>query len=224
VQLEVAIRVMGQVEENIEAQRRQWELQLEQARYEARAAQRKYDAVDAENRLVAGELERRWNEKLERVARLEQAYEKAKQKLNWNLSEEERAAIRELSADLPAVWGAETTTNRDRKQLLRFAIETVQLDGVSRPGQIEVQIHWRSGTVTTLSVERSAPGEGSLKTPGLAVALIKEMASQYSYEEIANELNARGLRTAFGRHFNIYNVGYICRREGLGRGKPQCEH
>lgn len=224
VQLEVAIRVMEQVEENIEAQRRQWELQLEQARYEARAAQRKYDAVDAENRLVAGELERRWNEKLERVARLEQAYEKAKQELHWNLSEEERAAIRELSADLPAVWGAETTTNRDRKQLLRFAIETVQLDGVSRPGQIEVQIHWRSGTVTTLSVERSAPGEGSLKTPELAVALIKEMVSQHSYEEIAKELNARGLRTAFGRPFNIYHVGYICRREGLGRGKPQSEH
>jgi DNA invertase Pin-like site-specific DNA recombinase len=224
VQLEVAIRVMEQVEENVEAQRRQWELQLEQARYEARAAQRKYDAVDAENRLVASELERRWNEKLERVARLEQAYEKAKQELNWNLSEEERAAIRELSADLPAVWGAETTTNRDRKQLLRFAIETVQLDGVSRPGQIEVQIHWRSGTVTTLSVERSAPGEGSLKTPEPAVALIKEMASQHSYEEIANELNARGLRTAFGRHFNIYHVGYICRREGLGRGKLQSTH
>jgi DNA invertase Pin-like site-specific DNA recombinase len=224
VQLEVAIRVLEQVEENVEAQRRQWELQLEQARYEARAAQRKYDAVDAENRLVAGELERRWNEKLERVARLEQAYEKAKQELNWNLSEEERAAIRELSADLPAVWGAETTTNRDRKQLLRFAIETVQLDGVSRPGQIEVQIHWRSGTVTTLSVERSAPGEGSLKTPESAVALIKEMASENSYEEIAKELNARGLRTAFGRPFNIYRVGYICRREGLGRGKPQGEH
>jgi DNA invertase Pin-like site-specific DNA recombinase len=224
VQLEVAIRVLEQVEENVEAQRRQWELQLEQARYEARAAQRKYDAVDAENRLVAGELERRWNEKLERVARLEQAYEKAKQELHWNLSEEERAAIRELSADLPAVWGAETTTNRDRKQLLRFAIETVQLDGVSRPGQIEVQIHWRSGTVTTLSVERSAPGEGSLKTPESAVALIKEMASENSYEEIAKELNARGLRTAFGRPFNIYRVGYICRREGLGRGKPQGEH
>src|SRR5262245_17523335 len=159
VQLEVATRVMNRVEETIAAQRRQWELQLEQARYEARAAQRKYDTVDAENRLVAAELERRWNEKLERVARLEQAYEKAEQELKWNMTEEERASIRELSEDIPAIWAAETTTNSERKQLLRFAIETVQLDGVTRPGQIEVQIHWRSGTVTTLTVKRSAPGE-----------------------------------------------------------------
>jgi DNA invertase Pin-like site-specific DNA recombinase len=224
IQLEVARRVLNQVEENIAAQRRQWELQLEQARYEARAAQRKYDTVDAENRLVAAELERRWNEKLERVVRLEQSYEKAEQELKWNMTEEERTAIRKLSEDIPAIWAAETTTNRERKQLLRFAIETVQLDGVTRPGQIEVQIHWRSGTVTTLTVERSAPGEGSLKTPEPAVALIKEMAPKYSYDEIAKELNARGLRTAFGRQFNTYHVGYVCRRDGLGRGKPRCEH
>jgi DNA invertase Pin-like site-specific DNA recombinase len=224
IQLEIAARVLNRVEEEISTQRRQWELQLEQARYEARAAQRKYDTVDAENRLVAAELERRWNEKLERVARLEQAYEKAEQELKWNLTEEERASIRELSEDIPAIWAAETTTNSERKQLLRYAIETVQLDGLTQPGQIEVQIHWRSGTVTTLTVERSAPGEGSLKTPEPAVALIKELASQYGYDEIAKELNARGLRSAFGRPFTKYHVGYVCRREGIGRGKPRDEH
>src|SRR5262245_54303916 len=114
------------------------------------------------------------------------------------MTEEERASIRELSEDIPAIWAAETTTNSERKQLLRFAIETVQLDGVTRPGQIEVQIHWRSGTVTTLTVKRSAPGERVLKTPGRAVALIKEMASKYGYGEIAKKLNARGLRSAHG--------------------------
>ena len=110
----------------------------------ARAAKRNYDTVHAENRLVAAELERRWNEKLERVARLEQVYEKAEQELKWNMTEEELASIGELSEDIPAIWTAETTTNSERKQLLRYAIETVQLDGVTRPGQIEVQIHWRS--------------------------------------------------------------------------------
>jgi DNA invertase Pin-like site-specific DNA recombinase len=221
--LEVAMRVAAEVEQNLAAQRRQWELQLEQARYEARAAQRKYDAVDADNRLVAAELERRWNEKLERVARLEQGYQQAEQDLNWNLSAEERVAIGELSADLPAVWAAATTTNRERKELLRFAIETVQLDGVTRPGEIEVQIYWRSGVVTRLSVTRSARGEGSLKTPEAAVALIQEMAPGSGYEEIAEELNARGLRTAFGRRFTVQHVGYVCRRDGLGRGRPQGE-
>jgi len=70
VSLQVATRVLDQVEQDLVVQRRQRDLQLEQARYEARLAQRQYDAVDPANRLVAAELERRWNEKLERVAQL----------------------------------------------------------------------------------------------------------------------------------------------------------
>src|SRR6201987_4106959 len=76
---ELGFRVLEQLEQDLAAQRRQRELQLEQARYEARLAQRQYDAVDPDNRLVASELERRWNEKLERVSDLEQAYAQAEQ-------------------------------------------------------------------------------------------------------------------------------------------------
>jgi hypothetical protein len=74
VNFRVATQVMNQIEQELVSQRRQRELQLEQARYEARLAQRQYDAVDPSNRLVAAELERRWNEKLERVTELERAF------------------------------------------------------------------------------------------------------------------------------------------------------
>ena len=50
---------------------RQLEFALQQARYEAARAQRQYDATDPDNRLVAGELERRWNERLVVVRNLE---------------------------------------------------------------------------------------------------------------------------------------------------------
>src|SRR5205814_709239 len=83
---------------------RQREFQLEQARYEVRLAQRQYDAVDPSNRLVAAELERRWNEKLERVAQLERTYTQAERDAEWKLTAEERAAITDLSGDLPAFW------------------------------------------------------------------------------------------------------------------------
>ena len=99
--LEVGLRVLEQLEQDLAVQRRQRELQLEQARYEARLAQRQYDAVDPDNRLVASELERRWNEKLERVTHLEQAYAQAEQEAEWNLTPEERQAIQELSQNLP---------------------------------------------------------------------------------------------------------------------------
>jgi hypothetical protein len=165
VSLEVGLRVLEQLEQDLAAQRRQPELQLEQARYEARLAQRQYDAVDPDNRLVASELERRWNEELERVTHLEQAYAQAEQEAEWNLSPEERQAIQKLSQNLPELWRAPSTTNQERKRLLRMAIESVKLDGVSKPGEIDVHIRWRSGVLTNFAVSRTAPGEGSLKTP-----------------------------------------------------------
>ena len=223
ISLRVATQVLDQLEQDLIAQRRQRELQLEQARYEARLAQRQYDAVDPANRLVAGELERRWNEKLERVAQLERVYAQAERDAEWSLTEEERAGIAELSQDLPAIWSAETTTDQERKQLMRMAIESVQLDGIRQAGQIEIQIHWRSGTVTDHIVKRPAPGEGSLKTPEEAVLQIHEMARQSSYDEIAAHLNRTGLRTAFGRSYTSQHVGYICRRDALAKSKLRCE-
>jgi len=220
ISLRVSMQVLDQVEQDLVVQRRQRELQLEQARYEARLAQRQYDAVDPSNRLVAAELERRWNEKLERVAQLERTYAQAEREAEWNLTAEERTAITELSRDLPAIWSAETTTNQERKQLLRMAIDSVQLDGVSQTGQVEVQIHWRSGTISSLSVKRAAPGEGSLKTPPEAVSRIHEMTPSRSYAEIARSLNRAGLRSAFGRRFTTQHVGYICRRDGLTKRGP----
>jgi DNA invertase Pin-like site-specific DNA recombinase len=218
VGVEVGFRVLEQLEHDLATQRRQRELQLEQARYEARLAERQYDAVDPDHRLVASELERRWNEKLERVTHLEQAYVQAEQEAQWNITPEERRAIQELSQNLPLLWKAATTTNQERKRLLRMAIASVQLDGVSRAEAIDVQIRWRSGVLTNFAVKRAAPGDGSLKTPQEAVVKIHEMAGQYSYSDIAARLNDAGYRTAFGRTFTHQHVGYICRRDGLSAG------
>ncbi|MGH9628736.1 MAG: hypothetical protein ACRD7E_10430 [Bryobacteraceae bacterium] len=170
---------------------------------------------------MASELERRWNEKLERVAQMERAYVQAERDAEWNLTPEERAAIAELSQDLPAIWSAETTTNQERKQLLRMVIESVQLDGMRQAGQSEIQIRWRSGAITSLNVKRVAPGEGSLKTPEQAVSRIHKMAGRRSYAEIAACLNRAGLRSAFGRHFTSQHVGDICRRDGLTGDKQR---
>jgi hypothetical protein len=94
----------------------------------------------------------------------------------------------------------------------------VQLDGVSRAGQIEVQIRWRSGVITCLTVERYRRGSDSLKTPADVVDRIHELARTSTYAEIAAQLNVDGWRTAHGRSFTSQHVGYICRRDGLARG------
>jgi hypothetical protein len=219
--LQVAERVMDQIEQDLAEKQRQQQMQLEQARYEARLAQRQYDAVDPANRLVAAELERRWNEKLERAAELEKAYARAEQEAQWQLSPEERTAVTHLSSDLPAIWNAETTTTQDRKRLLRMAIESVQLDGVSVPGQIEVQLRWHSDVITRHTVKRPVQGECSLKTSAEAVTRIHSLAGKSSYTEIAEQLNREGFRTAFGRPFTHQTICYICRRDGVAPGRRQ---
>ena len=175
---------------------------------------------EPEHRLVASELERRWNEKLERVTQLEQSFSRSEQQAQWCLTAEERAAVGELFQNLPAIWRAETTTPAERKQLLRFAIEAVQLDGVSQPGEIEIQIRWRSGTVTALKVNRVSRGDCSRKTPPGAVERMQELARQYDYGQVAQQLNEEGWRTAWSHPFTAQHVGYLCRRYQWARGKP----
>ena len=224
LRLELSRRVLDRAEQERAARRRQWELQLEQARYEARLAQRRYEAVDPDRRLVAAELERRWEEALARVAQLERVLGQAEQTAAVTLTRQERAALETLTQDLPAIWHADTTTDRDRKQLLRFAITRVDLDGATQPGQVAIQIQWRSGTITSLQAARPRPGDGSLKTPAEALAVIRELAPETAYAEIARQLNAAGWRTAFGRPFTSLHVGYVCRRYGWERGTRHARH
>lgn len=114
----VATQVVDQIEQEFTSQRRQRELQPEQARYEARLAQRQYYAVDPSNHLVAAELDRRWNET--GAAHRERAFAQAERDAEWKLTREERAATADLSRDLPAICSAEATTNQERKELLRW--------------------------------------------------------------------------------------------------------
>jgi hypothetical protein len=160
--------------------------------------------VDADNRLVASELERRWNEKRERVAQVEQVHAKAEAEAQCDLTSDQRSAQRSthtLSQVLPAIWPAPTTTNQDRKQLLWSAIESVQLDSRNHAGEIEVQIRWRSSIMTRVMVKRYRRGADSLKTPADAVDRIHELVRTHTYAEIAAQLNAEGWRTAVGRPF-----------------------
>ena len=102
-----------------------------------------------------------------------------------------------------------------------MVIESVQIDGTTHAGEIEVQIRWRSGTITIHNVKRTAPGECSLKTSEDAVSRIHKLAPRRTYAEIAAALNRAGLRSAFGRRFTSDHVGYICRRDGLRARKPR---
>jgi hypothetical protein len=214
-QLEIAIQVIGQLQQEKEALRRQWELQLKQVRYEAQLAQRQYDAVDPDNRLVAQTLETRWNEKLEALQKLEKSFAEVKEQSHFTVTADEEQRIRALAQDLPKIWKAPTTTDRERKQLLRYAISEVQLDGVRESGKIEIRVTWRSGAVTVHKVDRLPVGCWAPRTSDEVVERIRALGSEYTAAEIAARLNREGLRSAHGRLLREHHILYIGRSRGI---------
>jgi hypothetical protein len=214
-QIEIALQAVEKLEQERQALKQQWERQLAQARYEAQLAQRQYDAVDPDHRLVAAELERRWNERLEALQTLEKAYADAQQQDHFCLSTEEARDMQRLAQNLPAVWHAETTTDRERKQLLRYALAEVQLDGVSTPGKIEIRVTWRSGAVTRQQIERLKVGSWAPRTADCVIERIRALAPSHTVAKIVEALNAEGLRSAHGRAFCDHHVLYIARRHHI---------
>ena len=105
--------------------RRQVELALQQARFEAAHARRQYDAVDPDNRLVAGELERRWNERLKEERRIQDELDAIKAAPSDSIAPGEREALLRLGADVECAWHAEGATVATRKRIVRMLIEEI---------------------------------------------------------------------------------------------------
>jgi DNA invertase Pin-like site-specific DNA recombinase len=150
-----ATKVVEIVEQQDTAIEQQWKLRLERARYEAKRAERQFDACDPENRVVARTLETRWNEKLVAIDKLEKEYEAVRAAKRLELSEIERRRILELADNLPRLWREKTTTNRDRKLLLRMLIKDVSVRAVDVPRpSLRIKVLWHTQAVTEIEVER----------------------------------------------------------------------
>jgi DNA invertase Pin-like site-specific DNA recombinase len=216
-QVDVALRALDAFEaERAEAQR-QRQMQIQQAEYEVEISRRRYEATDPANRLVAAELEARWEQSLRERERLIQETEELERRAASPLGAAERRRVREMAADLSQVWDASTTGMEDRKELLRFLVHRVYLDGVTEVGQIQIEVEWHTGARTKVTVPRPLVGAWAPKTPEAAVKRIRELLPTHDYVKIAEILNAEDLRTAKGLEFDVYSVGYVARSRGWGR-------
>ncbi|MFC1482497.1 recombinase family protein [Myxococcota bacterium] len=207
---ELAVAQLARENEEVE---RTWQLQIEKAEYEARRAERQYDAVEPENRVVARTLEARWEACLRQVEEL-RAKAAANRKLRRPLSQQEQERARSLGADLEAVWHAETTTNQDRKQLMRAAIEEVQLR--SEEDHYAVKIVWKGGAVTDRQVVRRRCGEPPVHaTAKDTIEMVRLLATELDDAQIARVLNKQGRRTGKGNPFTAQKVAQLRNRNGI---------
>lgn len=202
--VQAALRALEQHADEVDAKRRQLELALEQARFEVARAQRQFDAVDPGNRLVAAELERRWNERLVEVSRREAEIEALQSQVDSNLTPRQRDALLALGEDLPHVWSHPAAGNELRKRILRCVIREIVVR--LSEAQIELVIHWQGGDHTELNVVKNRCGQHRWTTTTEVQALIPQLARQMSDAGIASLLNRLGHRTGKGHTWTEMRV------------------
>lgn len=172
-------------------------LALEKARYEAERTRRQFDAVDPANRLVAAELESRWNVRLRDVQQAERQLDAAQSNL-LPLSETERRRLLQLGSDLPSVWCHPATPVTLKKRILRTVIEEIVAEVDDSAKKIVFKIHWVGGVHTTLWIPKNHIGGHRRVTKGEVVDLVRELAQVSSDAAIASILNRLGYRTGAG--------------------------
>ena len=174
-----------------------WRQRLERARTQAARVERQYQAAEPENRLVARTLERRWEEALQEVRRLEEEYARFRQAQPTTLSRHEVDQIRELARDLPALWHAPTTTPADRQQIIRFLVERVEVavEGVS--DRVRVTITWAGGQQTRHEMTRPVGRYEQTADFDRLMARVRELrAAGLSFAAIAAASERRGISPA----------------------------
>ena len=191
--VQAALRAIEQRADEGQAKRRQVELALEQARFEAARAHRQFDAVDPGNRLVASELERRWNERLAQVSQRQAEIDALEAEQGPAMTPQQREALLALGADLHRAWNHPAAGNESRKRILRTVIREI----VARvaDARIEFVIHWQGGDHTELSVARNRTGQHRWTTDVEVQSLIAQLARQLDDAGIAALLNRLGHRT-----------------------------
>ena len=186
--------------------RHQLALNLEQARYEASRARRQYDAVDPDNRLVAGELEARWNASLGTVTALEdqiKVHDEAA--LLQEVGATDRTRLMSLGADLERAWTSPGAAPATKKQIIRTLVEEIiaRVDGET----IDLVIRWQGGAHSSLAIRKNRCGQHRWSTDQDIVDLTRALARLMPDKLIASALNRAGKVTGRG---NGWTQSRVC--------------
>lgn len=191
---------------------RAMELELQQARETSRLAQRRYEAVDPDHRLVAAELEARWNALLVQVhaceARLAEIPRTAP-------TIPDRDALLRLAEDLRAAWDAPTADAHVKQRLVRTLIDEILLDVDDATREIVLVIRWHGGQHSELRARKPRTGEHRRHASAAADAMIRTMAGTHSDASIATALNAAGHTTGQGLPWTERRVVSYRRTAGI---------
>ena len=201
--IDVAVEVFDELRARAAEVDRAKRAQIARLREDAELAQRQFLLVRPENRLVADNLERHWNEALQRLAAAEEAYAGAHKTQPPAVTPEMKERVSALVADLPRVWHDPRTPARDRKRMLRLLVDDVTL---LRDDVIRVSIRWRGGATRQIECPLPLGAPDLRRTPAAVVEQVRTLATEQTDAQIAGTLNGRWLRTGTGLPFSRLRV------------------
>jgi DNA invertase Pin-like site-specific DNA recombinase len=180
------------------------ELALEQLRFEVSRARRQYDAVDPENRLVAAELENRWNETLVRLNEGQAELEQLRAERPARLDLEQQRELMALAQDLPATWNHPVASSEIKKRILRTVINEIVASVAD--DRITLVLHWTGGDHTEIRFKRNTSGQHRFATDRETQDLIRDLARVLPDKAIASLLNRLGRPTGHGHGWTSNRV------------------
>jgi DNA invertase Pin-like site-specific DNA recombinase len=220
--VELALEIRKEIEARYDEADRLRDRDVERAQFEADLAQRRFMMVDPANRLVADTLEADWNGKLRTLAKARDERERARRTDQVAIDEALRERLVTMTTDFGRMWSDPSLPNRERKRMLAYVIEDVTLVKLPREGTTRVHIRFRGGQTASLTTVNPKPSCEIVKTHSEVVALVDELLDEYTSAEIADILNARGIRPGGsawpgrqGSRFTALRVRYIVLTYGL---------
>jgi DNA invertase Pin-like site-specific DNA recombinase len=218
--LELSLKAAEDIDTERARLHRHWKQQLERVRYDAERAARQYQVVEPENRLVARALESQWEQALVKQRQTEEEYARFELQQPSRLCEDETQLIRLLSADIPALWNANTTSPKDQQAILRHLIDFVTVVVQGESERVDVTIHWAGGFESQHEQTRPVARYDQLIDYSRLVARILELRKNGNTSaQIAQVLNQEGFKPPKRR--STYNTAMV--RQLLSRNLPRIE-
>jgi DNA invertase Pin-like site-specific DNA recombinase len=211
--LELSLAAADQIEAERARLLQHHQQDVARAVYEVDRAWRQYTQVEPEHRLVARELERRWESALATQRAAEEALDGFRRKQPIRLSDTERDSIRGLADNIPAIWNSQATRQSERQEIVRQLIERVEVTVVDGTERVDVTIRWVGGYESRHEIRRTVSSYRRLAEGERVLQRIAELKLQsLPHHEVARRLNAEGFRAPRSERFTVPMVTFLCRR------------
>src|SRR6202158_1011888 len=207
--IELALEALTTLEERDKAIAAQWRRRIERARYDADLAERRYEAVDPGNRLIAGTLEQRWNDAMQRLLELEAELANFERQTLRTITADQKRQILQLASNYPRLWTAPSTAARDRKRMIRLLIRDITVTKGQEPKLLRLHIRWQGGAIETIELRLSPNRAEAVRYPDAFIAHIRALAATHDDDETVVLLNRDGLTSSTGRRFTVSMIRWI---------------